>query len=109
MTTISYITELGNNNYQTFVTGNKLVLIDVHTSWCQPCRQIAPIVDELSVDYLGKLSVGKLDADKNSEITTELGIRSIPTLLIYKDGEIVERLVGLQSKSKLKEKIENLL
>ena len=97
--------ELNDNNYKKF-TGSNLVLVDLKAEWCQPCKVLSPIVDELSVEYQGKLVVGKLDVDSNPEITKELGIRNIPTILIYKDGQIVDRSVGMASKIQLKALID---
>jgi thioredoxin 1 len=105
---VAYITELNTDNYQTFVSKEGLVLIDVWATWCNPCRMISPIIDEVSSEYLGKVSVGKLDADANREIVTELGVRNIPTILLFKNGELVkdengtvEKLVGAINKQKL--------
>ena len=104
---IAYITELNNDNYEEF-TKNGIVLIDIHTSWCGPCKLISPMVDKISSDYHGQITVGKLDADTNREIISELGVKNIPTLLIYKDGELVknedgsiDKLVGSVTKDKL--------
>ncbi len=103
---IAFITELNSTNYKEF-TSNELTLVDIWAPWCKPCLQIAPIVDEISSDFQGKLSVGKLDADTNSDIISELGVRNVPTLLLYKNGEIVDKLVGSVSKQKLTEMINN--
>ena len=91
---VIYTTELTDNNYKDFIK-NPLVLVDIKAEWCGPCKQLSPIIDEISNDFLGKVSIGKLDADKNPNIIGELGIRSIPTIILYKDGEIVERKTGL--------------
>ena len=104
---IAYVTELNGENYQTFTTENNLVLVDIWAEWCGPCRMISPIVDQLSSDYHGKLSVGKLDADSNREIIQELGVRNIPTILLFKNGEIVDKSVGAASKEKLVEMINS--
>ena len=105
---IVYITELNEQNYKSFI-GNGLVLVDIKTDWCVPCKVIGPIVDQLSSEYVGKLSVGKLDADSARELISELGVRNIPTILIYKDGEIVERNTGMITKVKIEELINNHL
>lgn len=105
---IAYITELTDSNFSDF-TKSGLVLVDIHAIWCSPCKQLSPIIDEVSIDLLGKVSVGKLDADACPDIITELGVRSIPTLLLYKDGEIVERKTGLISKQKLIDLIDQYL
>ena len=105
---IAYITELNEQNYKDF-TNEGLVLVDIWATWCNPCRTIAPLVDQVSSDYVGKLSVGKLDADGAKEIITELGVRNIPTLLLYKDGVIVERNTGMVTKEKIEELVNNHL
>lgn len=112
---VAYITELNNSNFKEFVS-NGLVLVDIWAVWCGPCKMISPIVDEISTEYQGRLSVGKLDADINKEIVTELSVRNIPTLLLYKNGELVkdsdgntEKLVGSITKQKLVEFIEKHL
>jgi thioredoxin 1 len=83
--------------------------VDVWASWCGPCKMISPIVDEISSDYQGRLSVGKLDADSNRETITELGVRNIPTILLYKNGEIVDKSTGVVTKQKLVEMIDKQL
>ena len=105
---IAYITELNEQNYKSF-TENGLALVDVFAEWCGPCKVIGPIVDQISSEYHGRLSVGKLDADGARELISELGVRNIPTLLLYKDGEIVERNTGMVSKEKIEELISNHL
>jgi len=106
---VVYTTELNNENYNTFV-GSNLALVDVWATWCGPCRMISPIVDEISSEYHDKgLSVGKLDADANRETVTELGIRNIPTILLYKNGEIVDKSTGAVTKQKLVEMIDKHL
>ncbi len=105
---IAYITELTDDNFTEF-TKEGVVLIDIFAPWCGPCKVIGPFVDELSVEYKGQVSVGKLNADNNGGTTTDLGIRSIPTLLIYKDGELIDRIVGSTTKQKIAELIDKNL
>ena len=105
---IAYITELNEQNYKSF-TENGLVLVDIKAEWCGPCKVIGPLVDQISSEYFGKLSVGKLDADGSRELISELGVRNIPTLLLYKDGEIVERNTGMITKEKIEDLINNHL
>lgn len=102
---VAYITELNDNNYKEFVSEG-LVLVDVWAPWCGPCKMISPIVDKVSADYFGKAKVGKLEADSNRDIVSELGIRNIPTLLVYKDGEIVDKLVGSVQEEKITESLD---
>jgi thioredoxin 1 len=105
---IAYITELNSENFNDFKS-NELVLIDIFATWCGPCKMIAPIIDQISSEYHGQLSVGKMDADQNRDVVMELGIRNIPTLLLYKGGEEVGRLVGSVTKEKIVELIEENL
>jgi thioredoxin 1 len=112
---IAYITEINSENFKMF-TDSEFSLVDIWAPWCGPCKLIAPMIDEISSEYQGQLSVGKLNADENSELVKELGIRNIPTLLFFKNGEQVKdsegntvKLVGSVQKEKLKEVInENL-
>lgn len=83
------------------------VLVDFWAVWCGPCRMIAPIVEELSKDYEGKVKVGKLDVDNNPRVASTYGVRSIPTLLIFKDGEIVEQIVGAVPKGEILKVLNN--
>jgi thioredoxin 1 len=105
---IAYITELNEQNYKSF-TDNGLVLVDIKAEWCGPCKVIGPLVDQISSDYHGQILVGKLDADGARDLITELGVRNIPTLLLYKNGEIVERNTGMITKEKIEELINNHL
>ncbi len=101
---VAFVIELNDSNYQDIIK-NDLVLVDIWAEWCGPCKMVAPIVDEISIDYQGRLTVGKLDADANKETLSQLGVRNIPTLLLYKNGEVVDKLVGAVSKQKLSDMI----
>lgn len=81
------------------------VLIDFWAEWCGPCKMIAPIVDQIAEEYDGKLKVGKLDADANQDILMRYGVMGIPTLLLFKGGELVERITGYQPKDKITNKL----
>ena len=85
------------------------VLVDFWADWCQPCKMIAPIVEQLSEEYDGKLNVAKLDVDASPSTAMTYGVRSIPTLLIFKGGKPIEQVVGAVPKGKLKEKIDSAL
>jgi thioredoxin 1 len=85
------------------------VLVDFWAAWCGPCKMIAPIVEELATEYDGKLKIGKVDVDNNQKIAMQYGIRSIPTLLVFKGGKVVEQIVGAAPKKTLVEKLSKHL
>ncbi len=98
--------ELTDSNFQNEVLqSDKPVLIDFWAAWCGPCKMIAPMVEELANEYDGKLKVGKLDVDSNQQTSMQYGIRSIPTLLIFKGGKVVDQLIGAVPKKMLAEKV----
>jgi thioredoxin 1 len=83
------------------------VLVDFWAVWCGPCKMIAPIVEELATEYEGKAKIGKLDVDNNQEVAVKYGIRSIPTLLIFKSGQLVDQIVGAVPKAHITEKLKS--
>jgi thioredoxin 1 len=85
------------------------VLVDLWAVWCGPCKMIEPIVDEISNEYAGKLKVGKLNVDENPQIATKYGVRSIPTLFLFKNGELKDQIVGAVPKKQIVNKVDNLL
>ncbi len=85
------------------------VMVDFWASWCGPCQMIAPTIDELAVEYAGKLKVGKLNTDENPDIAGKYQIMGIPTLLFFKDGKLVDKIVGAASKKQFKQKIDSIL
>ncbi|OQA12090.1 MAG: Thioredoxin [Bacteroidetes bacterium ADurb.Bin397] len=102
--------ELTDSNFDELVLkSDKPVLVDFWAEWCGPCRMVGPVVEELSKDYDGRAVIGKVDVDSNPGISMKYGIRNIPTLLIFKGGEIVDKQVGAVPKSVLAGKIDGQL
>lgn len=104
-----YIT-LTDSSFQTEVLDSDLpVLVDFWAVWCGPCRIIAPVIEELANTFEGRAKIAKMDVDNHPNIAMQYGIRSIPTLLFFKDGAVVDQLVGAASKKVLAKKLENLV
>lgn len=101
--------EITDATFEEIIGSDKPVVIDFWAEWCGPCRMVGPIVEELSKEYDGKVVVGKVDVDSNDEITSKFGIRNIPTILFFKNGEVVDKQVGATQKSVLADKINKLL
>jgi thioredoxin 1 len=99
-----------DQNFQKDVLSSQTpVLVDFWAPWCAPCRIVGPIVDELAKDYEGKLKVGKLNVDDNPETAGKYGVMSIPTIMLFKDGQPVKTMVGAQSKDALKRNIDEFV
>ena len=98
-----------SKNFAEVINSDKPVLIDFWAAWCGPCRVIGPTIEELAEEYDGKAIVGKIDVDAQPDLAMKFNVRSIPTLLFFKDGEVVERQVGVSNKSQLAGKLEELL
>lgn len=79
----------------------QLILVDFWAAWCGPCRMVAPVVEELAEEYLGKVVVGKLNVDEQGEVASKYGVMSIPTLMLFKNGEVVDKIVGFRGKQDL--------
>lgn len=102
--------ELSETNFEQEVPKTNLpVPVDFWAAWCGPCKMIAPIVDEIAGEYESKLKIGKVDVDNNQQIAMKYGIRSIPTLLVFKNGKVVEQIVGAAPKKSLVEKLSKHL
>ena len=83
-------------------------LVDFWAAWCGPCRTVGPIVEELADEYKGKVKVAKLDVDSNKEVASKYGVRGIPTLMLFKDGQVVDQIVGAVPKSRIKELLDKV-
>lgn len=99
--------ELTDGNFEEEVLRSEVpVLVDFWAPWCAPCSMVAPVVEEMAREYSGKLNVGKLNVDEGQSIATEYGVMNIPTLAVFKDGKMVERIVGAVPKAQLEAKIK---
>ncbi len=102
--------EITDANFQQEVRENQgVAVLDFWAEWCGPCRMIGPIIENLSIAYEGRALIGKVNVDENSEIPVEFGVRSIPTILIFKNGQLVDKHVGLTTQAVLSQKIETQL
>jgi thioredoxin 1 len=98
--------EITDANFDEITNTDKPILVDFWAEWCGPCKMIGPVVEELASDYEGKAVIGKVDVDSNPNTSAKFGIRSIPTLLVIKNGKIVEKQVGAVPKSVLTQKLD---
>lgn len=98
-----------NENLNEVLGGELPLVIDFWATWCGPCRMISPIIEELGTAYDGKVTIAKCDVEEADEIAAQFGIRNIPTLLFFKDGQQVDKIVGAASKTKIEDKIKALL
>ena len=102
---MAHPTHLTDDSFTAEINAGKVVLVDFWAAWCGPCRAIAPIMDELAGDYDGRATIAKVDVDNNPRVAMEFGIRSIPALLIFKDGKVVDTIVGAVPKAHITEKL----
>ena len=101
--------QITSENFESLKTGNLPLVVDFWATWCGPCRMLAPVIEELAKEYEGKIVVGKCDVEENEDLAAEFGIRNIPTVLFFKNGDVVDKLIGAQPKAKLVEKFDSLL
>jgi thioredoxin 1 len=98
-----------NENFANLKNGPQPLVVDFWATWCGPCRMVAPIIEEMSKAYDGRVVIGKCDVEENEDLAMEFGIRNIPTILFFKNGAIVDKIVGAVGKAKIEEKIQALL
>ena len=106
---MALVTITDDNFEEEVLKSDKPVLIDFWATWCGPCRMIAPIVEEMATEYEDKAKIGKLDVDSNQQTSIKYGVRSIPTLLLFKDGELKETIIGAVPKAHLVDKLQSVL
>jgi thioredoxin 1 len=101
------VREFTDANFETEVLNSEVpVLVDFWAEWCMPCRMLAPTIDKLADSYAGKVKVGKLDTDSNREVAMKYGISAIPTVILFKDGEVAQKFVGLKQEKEFKEALD---
>ncbi len=101
--------EITDSNFEGLLAAGKPVVVDFWAPWCGPCKAVAPIIEELAGEYEGQVIVGKCDVDENTDLPANFGVRNIPTVLLLKDGKVVDKVVGSAPKSTFDEKIKALL
>jgi thioredoxin 1 len=101
--------EITDSNIQSYLKGDKPVVVDFWATWCGPCKTLAPVIEELANEYEGQAVIGKCEIEENTVLPVQHGIRSVPTILFFKNGEVVDKHVGFATKSVLADKLKALL
>ncbi len=109
MASTNIITLTSDNFQQEVIKSPSPVLVDFWAEWCGPCKMIAPILDELADEYSGRVHIGKVDIDQHQALAAEYGVRAIPTLLLFQNGQVAEQIVGLRSKRDLRASFDKLV
>ncbi len=104
------IVELNDASFDSeVISSDKPVLVDFWAPWCGPCKALGPVIDEISNDFVDKVKVGKVNVDENPEISMKFGIRSIPTLIVFKNGEVQEQIIGAVPKSEIEKALQKVV
>lgn len=98
--------EITDSNFEEIISSDKPIMVDFWAEWCGPCKMVGPLVEEMAVEYEGKAVIGQVDVDNNPNVSAMFGIRSIPTMLFFKNGEVVDRQIGAVPKNILTNKLE---
>ena len=101
--------KITTENFENYKNGDLPLVVDLWATWCGPCKMVAPIISELAADYDGKIVVGKCDVEENDELAAQFGVRTIPTILFFKNGEVVDKFVGATNKATLDAKFQAVL
>ena len=105
----SHAVEATDANFEELIQSDKPVLVDFWAEWCGPCKMIGPVVEQLAGEYEGKAIIAKMDVDQNAQIPAKFGIRSIPTLMVFKNGQLVDKVIGAVPKNVLEQKLQAAL
>lgn len=100
---------ISDGNFEAIMAEGKPVVLDFWALWCGPCKVVSPYIEELAEEYEGRVNIGKCDVDENVELPARFGVRNIPTILFFKDGVVVDKLVGATTKAALQAKVEAIL
>ena len=101
--------EINATNFNQTIQSSKVVVVDLYASWCQPCKAIAPMIEQLSMEYAGKATIVKLNIDQSPSIHPQFGVKNIPTLLFFKNGQLVDKMGGVPQKPQIVQKINSML